>query len=95
MSTTVTITLKGIARTVTLHVVSDGTHAYAHGAVATIGRGAARYPAELTLWRIEENARPGSWTHRQTAERSSQVVTDSEGVDWAVSTSATPSNPAI
>jgi hypothetical protein len=74
--TEVEIEVGGVARTVTAasYLSLDETHAiHVPGVVAVIGRGVARYPAQVTLHRRQ----PGSPQPRGT-----ELVVDSEGREW-------------
>lgn len=78
MKITATIKVGGVAREVEVHAWGRGDStepevAVLHSVVGTIGRGAARYPTSLTLWRVEDGKRP---------HPGNEVTTDDAGRVW-------------
>lgn len=72
VETRVTVTVGGVSRDVTAYSYAPlaATHAlHVDGVVAIIGRGTARYPAEIMLYRVE-----GSGVHRGNATTADSVT---------------------
>lgn len=85
---TVALTFDGETRTLTIssynNFAGDSTYTDGEPFVATIGRGAARYPADAPLWKVSSLTRKPSGRDL--------VVVDSEGEEWLVQTTTTVRN---
>lgn len=77
ITTTAQVTVAGITRTVEViyWVDADGNRSGAHvgGVVAQIGRGAARYPSDVSLFPV---------TEQRPAPRGAARTTAADGTEW-------------